>query len=184
MEADWEAEIGADLPEIVVPWKGFVDLRHRPAAEIEEASNYRALAEALTALNQPDSPVFTSKCDLWALSEEEIDPLEFDAGSADGRRGMACYIDLLHRSPQVFASFAMMEAWARRLTAVLGSARVRQGRLDMVIRSAQINGSDGFGVTLYAAGCGPDESSAETSWKAVLYAAVAATISHELPAGE
>src|ERR1700756_5789853 len=81
MEADWSVEVGTDLPMIAVPWEGFVDLRRDPrlASSLIEVSSCSILAQSLIRLNQQDCPVFTSKCDHWLLSGEEIDPLEFDA---------------------------------------------------------------------------------------------------------
>lgn len=183
MEADWSAEIGANLPVIAVPWTGFVDLVRWPdrMAEIEETRSYLALGEALAALNGEASPVLTSKCDVWLLAADEIDPLEFGAETACG--GIACYIDLLPRNPQAFASFAACEAWARHLTRAFRDFDLRQGRIDLVIRGAELEANSGFGMTLYAAGCGANEVEALASWQSVLAAAVAATISYR-SAGE
>src|SRR5215813_14442400 len=74
VEADWSVEIGADLPLIAVPWEGFVDLRRDLAAahELRETTAAPMLGEALIDLNQEASPVFTSKCDFWLLTADEI----------------------------------------------------------------------------------------------------------------
>src|SRR5262249_44571321 len=80
MEADWAVEIGADLPAIIVPWEGSIDLRKELwlAHQLTEAVASPILAQSLIKLNHHASPVFSSKCDLWSLSADEIDPLEFD----------------------------------------------------------------------------------------------------------
>jgi len=178
MEADWSTEVGSDLPEIVAPWDGFVDLRIAPetVAVIEEAGEYQNLREALLALNATNSPVFTSKCDVWLLDSDEIDPFELESDKAAARTGIACYIDALARDSQFFTNFDLHELWARLLVEWLRPLAIRNGRADVVIRGAAINGAEGFAMTLYAAGCGFDAESARTAWESVLRAAVTATM--------
>ena len=98
MEADWEIEIGGHAPVIDACWEGFVDLRHAPgrAAELSEARDLPALADALARLNGPSSPLWTSKCDVWR--PESFDPDELDAPGRTGENAIACYIDLLPHS--------------------------------------------------------------------------------------
>jgi hypothetical protein len=178
MEADWSVEVGPQLDVIDADWTGFVDLRAKPEAaeQIPEAARYRPLADALVALNAADSPLFTAKCDVWGLAENEIDPDEFDAAAGEAHAGMACYVDVLAREPGLFASFARHEAWAQAVVDRLRGAEIAQGRVDLVVRGARACGAEGFGVTLYAAGCGRDSAAAQTAWEAVLGAAVTATI--------
>ncbi len=102
-------------------------------------------------LNGPDSPVFTSKCDVWTMAEA-IDPLEFDCGAEEARAGMACYVDVVAREAGMLGSFAEHEGWVRRAAAVLRGEAVRCGRVDLVVRGAVAGGVEGFGLTLYAAG--------------------------------
>ena len=183
METDWAAEVGPDLPSIVVPWEGFLDLRSNSFAVefLEEASAHPALREALLALNFKNSLVFTSKCDLWKLTRPEIDPYEFGAHDEEARDGFASYIDILQRGHAKFSSFDFHERWARALTTQLRSANCPNGRVDLVIRPARVDASSGYGLTLYAAGCGPDNPTAYASWEAVLRTAVTATISLDSP---
>jgi hypothetical protein len=178
MEADWSAEIGPGLPEICVPWEGFVDLRLAPEElqTIPEAARSPGLAKALASLNGEGSPVFTAKCDLWSLGHAEIDPDEFDAVPEDARCGVASYIDLLPRDYQNLSSFTVRESWAKELVAYLRKKNMKNGRVDLVIRTAVVSGHEAFGITLYAAGCGPDTVNAQANWEAVLTAAVLATI--------
>ena len=178
MEADWAAEVGPDLPSIDVPWEGFVDLRLVPFAPptLAEAAAHRAIAEALATLNALQSSVFTVKCDVWKLTRCEIDPDEFAADAEDAREGFASYLDILRLDHAAFASFELHERWARRLTERLRNIALANGRVDLVIRPASVNSSSGYGLTLYAAGCGTDETAACASWEAVLSAAVTATI--------
>jgi hypothetical protein len=178
MEADWSVEVGPQLDRIDGDWDGLVDLRHDPAtvAQVGEAVRYRPLAEALAALNAADSPLFTVKSDVWGLAENEIDADEFDARAGAAQAGMACYIDVIAREPGLYASFARHEAWAQAVVDRLRGCAVAQGRVDLVVRGARAGGEEGFGITLYAAGCGGDSAAAQTAWEAVLRAAVAATI--------
>jgi hypothetical protein len=183
MEADWSVELGPELPEIHVPWEGFVDLRlpdlRQSSAElgaVAEAVRSPAIARALTILNGEASPVFTAKSDIWEMAGAEIDPFEFAASQQDARCGIASYIDLVERSPTNVASFGFHEKRAKRLVDQLRELAVPNGRVDLVIRGARIEGMEGYGITLYAAGCGGDSDRASTNWEAVLAAAVLATI--------
>jgi hypothetical protein len=189
MEADWAVEVGSNLPGIELPWEGFVDLRLAQSAigEIVEAGSHPALLTALSLLNSEASPLFTSKCDVWTLRSDEIDPDEFDANAEDARAGFASYIDILQLDPEKFASFEYHEGWVRSLTAALRAIALSNGRVDFVVRAAAVDSKSGYGLTLYAAGCGRDDSTASAAWEAVLHAAVTATIKGDAsphPAGE
>ncbi|WP_446745618.1 hypothetical protein [Silvibacterium acidisoli] len=178
MEADWEAEIGEDLPKIELPWSGYVDLRQDASAidRIEEAVRHPALAEALQRLNAAESSLVTAKCDVW-LAEEPVDGYEFDAGPHDAQVALASYIDVMLRDAP---SFGVYEAIARKLVAALHKEPLKNGRVDCILRGAWIDGADGFGMTLYVTGCGADAVAAEERWKAVLRRAVDATIAAAL----
>jgi hypothetical protein len=178
MEADWSVEIGSDLPCIDAAWDGFIDLRFSSHAIdlLPEAAGHSALYDALIALNATDSPVFTTKCDAWSMTAEEIDPDEFAASSEDALTGFASYTDLVVRDSAYFASFAFHETLVRDLTTHLREIALRRCRVDLVLRAAFIGDQIGYGITAYAAGCGPNESTAYIAWQAALAAAVAATI--------
>ena len=64
----------------------------------------------------------------------------------------------------------------RGLTRRLRKISRPKGRVDLVIRPASTESSPGYGLTLYAAGCGADAITAYASWEAVLRVAVTATI--------
>jgi hypothetical protein len=178
MEADWAAEVGQDLPSIDIPWEGFLDLRRNRSAvhALEEAITHPAVGEALVTLNAPHSLVFTAKCDAWKLTRSEIDPVEFGARDEQAGDGHASYIDILQLDSARFGSFEFHESWARTLSGRLRNISLPNGRVDLVIRTASVNSSSGYGLTLYAAGCGAGASAAYASWEAVLRAAVTATI--------
>lgn len=178
MEADWAVEVGGDAARIEVEWAGFVDLR-RDAADLEriaEAREHPALRRMLASFNEAGSPVFTSKCDVWPLAEGAIDPLEFDCTAEEARAGVASYVDVIARSGETFRSFAAHEDWVRRVASALRGDGNRRGRVDLVVRGARAGEGEGFGVTLYAAGCGVDSSGAEAAWGEILRAAAVATI--------
>lgn len=178
MEADWSVEIGRGLPCITIPWDGFIDLGHSPAAvqAIEEAIGNPALRKALMALNSTTAAVLTTKCDIWTLTGSEIDPDEFGASAGDAVTGFASYIDILQRDRDKLESFEFHERWVRSLTHQLRAYALSNSRVEFVVRPANIDSSAGFGITLYAAGCGADESTAYASWEAVLCEAVTATM--------
>lgn len=178
MEADWAAEIGPNLPVVEADWPGFVDLRRKPDAvdRIPEAVRHAGLRTALLQLNAPESPLRTTKCDLWALTAAEIDPLEFGCVPDSVAIGMACYIDVVAIDATLFASFERHESWAKIATLEMRRAPMGPGRVDLVIRAARAADREGFAITLYAAGCGADSCSACASWSAALELAAAVTM--------
>lgn len=173
MEADWAVETGGPAPVIEVFWEGWIDLRDgfrdgSPAiAQVVEAARLPALAEALRNLNAPQSPVWTSKCDLWPIVPSDLpDPDEMDAHSEEVVAGLACYIDCLPRHHRLFPTLGEALRWARQVVVELFRIPCRSSRVDLVIRRAIGGGSDpsdGFGVTAYISGCGMDAARAERS---------------------
>jgi hypothetical protein len=179
MEADWDVEIGPDSPSIEIPWEGFIDLRNDPNSAVQvipEADAHPALGDALIRLNSGESALFTSKCDAWQLKHDEIDPYEFSALPEDARSGFASYIDVLLSDQDRFQSFEFHEGFVRRITGELRVIDLAECRVDLVVRAATINSSSGYGVTLYAAGCGRNPSMALLSWQRVLDVSVNATM--------
>lgn len=178
MEADWAAEIGPDLPVIEADWPGLVDLRAEPEAveRIPEAAEYAALRDALLQLNAPESPVRTTKSDVWTLAAQEIDPLEFGCALNSELVGLACYVDLVALDAGLLASFERHEAWARRAVQEMRDAASAAGRVDLVIRAARAMRREGFALTLYVAGCGADVASAQASWASALRLAATVTM--------
>lgn len=178
MEADWAAEIGPRLDRIDVDWPGFIDLRRNPGAvdSISETAGAPEVRAALALLNAPDSPVFTCKCDCWSLPSDDLDPREYDYPPEATFVGVAAYVDVVARDPEVFVSFDRHERWARSAALRLRQEEMANGRADLVIRPALDGEAAGFGLTLYAAGCGLDASAAEAARDRILRAAIAATM--------
>jgi hypothetical protein len=169
MEADWEFEVGGDAPVIDACWPGFIDLQRIPerAFALQEAMEFPAMAEALANLNAVGSPVWTSKCDVWAvLDKDEFDADELDAPPGLAAHAVACYIDLLPRigrleSNQQWTSQSDLETACKQTCNFLAKIPLRCCRLDLVIRQALVAPDQmGFGVTAYltASGVSPVEA--------------------------
>jgi hypothetical protein len=182
MEADWSVELGADDPVIVVPWQplpggaaaGFVDLRARPESvrEIEEARDLPALRFALESLNGSNSGLWTAKCDAWVRGGDgggsEIDPWEMEATEDEAKLAAGSYIDILALDTEARGSFAIEERWIRRLAEESRHRALRCTRTDFVLRSAEIHGVPGFGVTWFVEGCGRTPELAKRKWAEAL----------------
>jgi hypothetical protein len=163
MEADWEIEIGGDAPVIEAQWEGFVDLRKRPdrAHSLAEEEQLPGLAEVLIRLNAPESPVWTSKCDVWGVSE--FDPDELDASQDAALRGIASYIDVLSRSEQSWLHLDKAKAACEAICARLRAVPFRCCRVDLVIRRATMEGDrDNLGITAYLTACGATAENANS----------------------
>ena len=153
MEADWEFELGGDAPIIEAYWSGFVDLRSQPerVSELIECRELPALADALARLNGAESPVWTSKTDVFILGR--IDPDEMDAKAEEAIEGAACYIDLVLRNPN-WDSPAAAEQGCKSLCAKLRSINLRCCRADIVVRTVLVGAKNGLGATAYLSACG------------------------------
>jgi len=158
MEADWEVEIGGGAPVIEALWPGFVDLRSHPdrIGEIAEVATFPPLAELLRVLNSPESPVWTSKCDVW-----EPEPA-----------ALAIYIDMLPSGGAVFSERQQAEDFCRanvaRLRATALPQSPREHSIDLVIRQAVVGGAEGFGITAYLGAKGAVNKEAETALAALM----------------
>lgn len=161
MEADWEVEIGGGAPVIEALWSGFIDLRHDDeqamelVAEISEAAAFPPLSALLLALNAPDSPVWTSKCDMWEAAPNAL----------------AIYIDMLPHEAVVFADRQSAEDFCRehisRLAVISAECDLDCG-IDLVIREAVANQAEGFGITAYLSARGADRAAAAAGLAAVM----------------
>lgn len=185
MFVEWSVECSAADAVLVVPWQdpegaaAFVDLRANPydLDHIPEASEHPPLMQALRALNAARSPVFTAKCDAWALDEAELDQLQLDLDlpPADLRSGFASYIDLVWRERTIFASFHQHEQMLRRLARHAEPLDLPSAALDCVLRPAltDLDGpQEGFAVSLYVKALGAAEHTAWEEWALALEAVV------------
>ncbi len=178
MLSESSVECGHDDPVLVVPWsdpdnpvRHFIDLRENPydLDWIEEAAQHPALLHTLRALNAPRSPVFTAKCDVWRLTEDDLAPLrlELDLIAEDAPFGIASYIDLLWRDRSTFASFHQHEQLLHRITRIATPLQHPYATLECTLRSALIDFSgpqEGFAITLYLKALGHDPGAAEDNW--------------------
>lgn len=182
MEADWEFEVGRNAecpadaglaaPVIEAHWPGFVDLRlvSARAWDLPETAQFPALAEALAKLNSADSPVWTSKCDLWPrLEPGEFDADELDAPSGHAAHAMGCYIDLLPK--QNWPSPHVAAADCKRVCDLLRAVPLRCCHADLVVRRAFITPDHmELGITLYVTTCGESPEEAVQTFQAALTA--------------
>ena len=170
MQADWEIELGGDAPVIDACWPGFVDLRQFPGRinELQEILRVPGLSESLLRLNGARfSPVWTSKCDVWPVTD--FDSLELDALAESALHAIACYIDLLPRSDQQWPLPKMAISACEALCARLRPIQLPRCRVDLIIRSAFIAPDlQDLGITAYLTACGPDESTATAQLSAAL----------------
>ena len=177
MEADWEIEIGGDAPVIDAHWSGLVDLRTEPerTRQLSETHQLPGLAEALIRLNARNSPVWTSKCDVFV--PDHFDPDELDAPIADALLARVCYVDLLSREEERWDSVDAVASACRGICDRLRSIPVRACRTDLVIRRAiLVSGVETCGVTAYITAAGRDERSAAITLAAALAAFADATV--------
>jgi hypothetical protein len=164
MEADWEFELDGDAPVIDAAWRGLVDLRRSPelAHQLSEADELPALAKALIRLNSKNSPVWTSKCDLWPhLEAGEFDPDELDAPAECSEHAMGCYIDLLPASDGQWPVPEVIEKSCKRWRGLLRAVPLCCCRVDLVVRRAFLTPEEtGLGITAYltASGATPEEA--------------------------
>jgi hypothetical protein len=183
MEADWSVALAANDPVITVPWASsaedtrkcqFVDLRlgEHLIDEIDEARARPALRSALLLLNSGKSQVWTAKCDAWSSSAAEgaepFDGYEMDAEPGETSFGAGCYVDLLPRDFALLSSFEAQERWIRVATQALRVIPASAARVELVLRHAQVEGTQGFGVTWFVEGCGATAPRAAEAWARAL----------------
>src|SRR5690348_7464840 len=125
MDVDWSVDLGADDPNLAVPWASpdgsvcYHDLRARPdlLLYIDEASRYRELGEFLVAVNSQNSFVQSAKCDVW--TSRELNEAEEIYG---GPCKLCSYIDLIFCDTTARADFSRHELFAKNLTELLQRA--------------------------------------------------------------
>ena len=138
-------------------WPGFVDLRAEPAriVEIAEAAALPALASLLLALNAAESPVWTSKCDMWEPEPET---------TADMRRERERCVPLGDRAsllPSVRCGVAAIAFPERGGDGGLASGFSAMLPIGLIVRRGCAGEVEGFGVTAYLGACGRREAGGE-----------------------
>jgi hypothetical protein len=182
MLSDRTVECGPDDPVLVVPWsdpddatRHFIDLRENPydLDWIEEATQYPPLLHALRALNAPRSPIFTAKCDVWQMTDDDLDSLrmELDLIREDSPIGIASYVDLIWRERSVFVSFHQHEQLMHRIARLADPLDHHYAMLECVLRPALVDltgPQEGFAISLYIKAAGHDHEAAEENWGVAL----------------
>ncbi len=165
----------------------FIDLRENPydLDQVQEAEQHPALLHALRALNAARSPVFTAKCDAWALEGQELEPLrlELELPPVEAAHGFASYIDLVWCERSVFGSFHRTEQAAHRLARHARPLDLPSAMLECIVRPAFIDlgaPQEGFSISVYVKAAGPDEASAYGRWAEALEAVAALLRSKDL----
>lgn len=172
METDWSVAAGADDPVIEVRWSDaasglqWVDLRvdgetqRSRIAALPEAAQSPALARALALLNAPHGLLMTSKCDRWALSDEERAELADVLDVPLPAFGYGSYIDVLMAHAVPMADFLLHEEWAMTTARRCAALPIEDGRMELVVRPAQKETVWGYGLTVYCYAGGADTSRA------------------------
>ena len=180
MRLEWSVECGADDPVLVIPWDDpanpashFVDLRENPydIDLIVEAEQNPPLLQALRSLNAARSPVFTAKCDAWAMDDEGFASTALDMDIADASRGFISYIDVVWRERAVFLSIHQQQQRLQRLTRLLEPVDAPYAAVDCVLRPALVDltgPQEGFAVSLYVKALGADATEAYVHWSQAL----------------
>jgi hypothetical protein len=182
--SEWNAECGPDDVVLVVPWHSpdgklqWIDLRESADAleEIVEADEHPALLSALRVLNGSRSPVFTAKCDVWRMDEDELAALreELMLEPEVAKAGMMSYIDIVWRERTVFVSRHRMEGMLYRLDRAAVDLPFSLAKLECILRPAliELDGSvaEGFAVTAYVKAAGVDADEAAERWDETLRA--------------
>jgi hypothetical protein len=171
LEADFSVELGPDDAVLEFPWTApeglqYYDLKHHPELLplVDEARDYKHLADFLAAVNSASSPFETAKCDAWFTSE--LNPEEEIFGAA-GKFGS--YVDVVFSGESRF-SFSTHENLVKRWTTLLSEAPEIPAAVEFIIRRCDFKDDprDGFYITTYTFGYGENEDSARVQWTIAL----------------
>lgn len=173
MQVDFAIELGRDDETLELPWAAagdgprYYDLKRNPESLscIEEANNFRELAEFLVAVNSPTSLVQTAKCDVWASTEMNPEEEIFNA-----QRKFGSYVDLLFADEPSRFSFPAHEQLVKKITELLKRVPEIPASAEFLVRRCFYHSPyaretrDGFYITHYLFGYGNDEAQARQQW--------------------
>ena len=176
MLAEWSVELGADDPQLEIPWVSedgqlrFLDLKRQPELllEIREACLYPELAEFLSWANSAESSLETAKCDAW--SSHEIDAEEEIFGE---RCKFGSYVDLLFTLIDRRSRFAENEQFVQGIAKLLRNAPEMACSVEFIVRRCidrrgEGENLDGYYLTFHLWGYGDDEQEAHKRWAIAL----------------
>lgn len=184
MLAEWTIELGADDPQLQIPWalddgsSRFLDLKRQPELllEIPEACAYSELAAFLNWANSPESPFETAKCDAWTSreinSEDEVfgEPCKFGS-----------YVDLLFIDQDRRSQFSENERFVQALAKLVRHAPEMASAAEFTVRRCVDHRTEiqqCFYITFYLQGYGEDERQARKRWAIALKMVQHAIIQH------
>jgi hypothetical protein len=181
MQVDFAVELGRDEQTLELPWSSedgrlrYHDLKRELAAitHIDEAQQFHELREFLLAVNAPISVLETAKCDVWSTAQINPDEEVFNASVKFGS-----YVDLLFSDDAARMSFDQHESLLRNLTRLLGRVPEIPASAEFLLRRCfyqrEASVEEGFYVTFYLFGYGPDEAKARAQWAIALQLVAAA----------
>ena len=167
MQSDFSVELGHDDETLTLPWSSpdgglrYYDLKRNPEliSQIEEAKREKELGTFLVAVNSPESPLETAKCDAWTTME--LNPEEEIFGAT---HKFGSYVDLLFTSDEARFSVPQHEELARRLTQLLKRVPEIPAAAEFLIRRCYYGDTAGFYITFYLSGYGDDGERARQQW--------------------
>ena len=179
MQADFSVELGRDDETLELPWSApegsprYYDLKGYPDKldSVEEASRFPELKAFLATVNSPAGSLETAKCDVWSTTE--LNPEEEIFGAA---WKFGSYVDLIFTNNDDRYSFPAHEDFVKRLSTLLKRAPEIPAAAEFLLRRCFYHEGDtireGFYVTFYLFGYGPDEVKARKQWSIALELAV------------
>jgi len=181
MQVDFAVELGREDETLELPWSSedgrlrYHDLKREPAAitHIDEAQQSHELREFLLAVNASVSVLETAKCDVWSTTEINPDEEIFNASAKFGS-----YIDLFFSDDATRMSFDQHESFLRNLTRLLQRVPEIPASAEFLLRRCfykrEASVQEGFYVTFYLFGYGPDDAKARAQWAIALQLVAAA----------
>lgn len=175
VEVDYAIELGRDDETLEIPWTApdggprYYSLKREPEAldHLEEAVRLAELRNFLIAVNSPASVLESAKCDAWATTELNPEEKIFAALWKFG-----AYVDLLFSDPSARFSFEAHENLLKNLTALLKRVPEISASAEFLLRRCYYHEGEavreGFYVTFYLFGYGPNEANARQQWAIAL----------------